>query len=270
MFNISPAPAAFAKRASKTLSSAKVMFALASTARLGFERLEPAAVIGHVRPVHRAQRHTHRFSNRRLRHPAFTQQHHLNALAPLRISVPAQPQFAPWPELRASRAGSRRMEAVLHIARIDRRYVVVRESHSKPLIVALLRLSRAWKGGKPPTPAAGISRSIASQQVPAQGPHRATGACESGAITAKADALATLLNPFRTRADKVRRPNQHLHALRRMPVAHELLLAVARKLISMIAEQGRSTACASSARVWLHNTSLSGSATVPGGENWQY
>ena len=87
MFNISPAPAALAKRASKTLSSAKVMFSRsASTARLGFERLEPAAVIGHVRPVHRAQRHTHRFSNRRLRHPAFTQQHHLNALAPLRIS----------------------------------------------------------------------------------------------------------------------------------------------------------------------------------------
>jgi Crp-like helix-turn-helix domain len=47
------------------------------TARLGFERLEPAAVIGHVRPVHRAQRHTHRFGNRRLRHPAFAQQHHL-------------------------------------------------------------------------------------------------------------------------------------------------------------------------------------------------
>ena len=66
------------------------VLALASTARLGFERLEPAAVIGHVRPVHRAQRHTHRFSNRRLRHPTFTQQHHLNALAPLRISVPAQ------------------------------------------------------------------------------------------------------------------------------------------------------------------------------------
>ena len=42
------------------------VLALASTARLGFERLEPAAVIGHVRPVHRAQRHTHRFGNRRL------------------------------------------------------------------------------------------------------------------------------------------------------------------------------------------------------------
>src|SRR6266480_4781650 len=45
------------------------VFALASAAGLGFERLEPTVVIGHVRPVHRAQRHAHRFRNRRLRHP---------------------------------------------------------------------------------------------------------------------------------------------------------------------------------------------------------
>src|SRR5207248_517484 len=37
------------------------VLALAPAARLAFERLEPAAVIGHVRPVHRAQRDSHRF-----------------------------------------------------------------------------------------------------------------------------------------------------------------------------------------------------------------
>jgi len=48
-----------------------------------------------MRPVHRAQRHAHRFGNRRLRHPAFAQQHHLNALTPLGISFPAQRRLQP-------------------------------------------------------------------------------------------------------------------------------------------------------------------------------
>src|SRR5271166_4820447 len=53
----------------------------ASTIRLGHERLDAAVAISHVRAVHRAQRYAHRSRDRRLRHPAFTQQHHLDALA---------------------------------------------------------------------------------------------------------------------------------------------------------------------------------------------
>jgi hypothetical protein len=57
------------------------VLALASAAWFRFERLDPATVVGHVRPVHRTQRHAHRFRNRRLRHPTLSQQHHLDALA---------------------------------------------------------------------------------------------------------------------------------------------------------------------------------------------
>ena len=71
------------------------VLALASTARLGFERLEPAVVIGHMRPVHRAQRHAHRRGNRRLRHSAFAQQHHLDVLALLGRGLPSQRRFQP-------------------------------------------------------------------------------------------------------------------------------------------------------------------------------
>src|SRR5450756_1445804 len=71
MFNISPAPAALAKRASKTFSSARVMFS----------RLRPP--LGLDLSALSA-------SNRRLRHLTFAQQHHLNALTPLGISFPAQ------------------------------------------------------------------------------------------------------------------------------------------------------------------------------------
>ena len=49
------------------------VLALAPAARLASQRLEPALVIGHVGPVHRAQRHSHRFRDRRLRHSALTQ-----------------------------------------------------------------------------------------------------------------------------------------------------------------------------------------------------
>src|SRR5262249_45879435 len=54
-----PAPAALAKRASKAFSSVPAMFSRWRPPLLGLERLDPAVVIGHVRPVHRAQRDTH-------------------------------------------------------------------------------------------------------------------------------------------------------------------------------------------------------------------
>src|SRR6516162_8252323 len=66
------------------------VLALASAARLGLERLDPTVVIGHVRPVHRAQRDTHGRCNRRLRHPALAQQYHLDALTLHGGNFPAQ------------------------------------------------------------------------------------------------------------------------------------------------------------------------------------
>src|SRR5438128_3455043 len=68
---------------------------LAPAIRLGLERLEAALVIGHVRAVHRAQRYAHRSRNRRLRHPALTQQHHLDALALRDRYLPPQRSFQP-------------------------------------------------------------------------------------------------------------------------------------------------------------------------------
>src|SRR5262249_45219298 len=52
--------------------------------------LDPTVVIGHVRPVHRAQRDTHGRCNRRLRHPALAQQYHLDALTLHGGNFPAQ------------------------------------------------------------------------------------------------------------------------------------------------------------------------------------
>ena len=66
------------------------VLAFAPAARLASQRLEPAVVIGHVSPVHRAQRNSHRFRNRRLRHSALAKQHHLDALALLGMSFPTQ------------------------------------------------------------------------------------------------------------------------------------------------------------------------------------
>jgi hypothetical protein len=73
--------------------SQRHVLALAPAAWLASQRLEPAVVIGHVGPVHRAQRHSHRFRNRRLRHSALTQQHHLDALALRGVSFPMQRCF---------------------------------------------------------------------------------------------------------------------------------------------------------------------------------
>ena len=62
----------------------------ASANRPRLERFDPAPVISHVRSVHRAQRNAHRCRNRRLRHVALAQQHHLDALALRRGDFPAQ------------------------------------------------------------------------------------------------------------------------------------------------------------------------------------
>src|SRR4051794_32542693 len=51
------------------------VLALASAAWFWFERLDPAAVVGHVHTVDRTKRHAHHFSNCRLRHPTFAHQH---------------------------------------------------------------------------------------------------------------------------------------------------------------------------------------------------
>src|SRR5262249_43358309 len=66
---------------------------LAATNRLRLERLDPAAVISHVGAVHGAQRNAHRFGYRGLRHSAFAQQHHLDALALRRRDFPPQGCF---------------------------------------------------------------------------------------------------------------------------------------------------------------------------------
>src|SRR6516165_5638309 len=79
---------------------------LASAIRLGLECLDATAVIGHVRAVHRAQRHAHRNRNRWLRHPTLTQQYHLDALPlrcrylpPQRSSQPPHLGFAAFDHL---------------------------------------------------------------------------------------------------------------------------------------------------------------------------
>ena len=96
MFNIWPAPAALAKRASKAFSSSKVMFSrLRPPLGLGLSASSPYVVVGHVRPVHRAQRHAHCRGNQRLRHPALAQQHHLDALTLLGRYFPSQCCFQP-------------------------------------------------------------------------------------------------------------------------------------------------------------------------------
>src|SRR5215467_10030916 len=85
MFNISPAPAALAKRSSRAFSSASVIFSrIRPPLGLGASAAPPM-VISHVRAVHRAQRYPSCIGNLRLRHPAFAQQHHLDSLPDLRI-----------------------------------------------------------------------------------------------------------------------------------------------------------------------------------------
>src|ERR1700746_2629657 len=68
---------------------------LASTIWPGLERLDTCLTIGHVSAVHRTQRHPHRSRNRRLRHPALTQQHHLDALALRRRHLPSHASLRP-------------------------------------------------------------------------------------------------------------------------------------------------------------------------------
>ena len=93
MFRISPAPAALAKHPNKAFSAESVM---SSRWRppIGFGlSLQPAAVIGHVGAVHRAQRNAHRLRDRGLGHIALAQQHHLDALALHRGDLPPQRCF---------------------------------------------------------------------------------------------------------------------------------------------------------------------------------
>src|SRR6266568_5857499 len=71
------------------------VLALAAAIRLGLERFDAAVVIGHVRPVDRAQRHAHRCRNRGLSHPTLAQQHHLDALALRGRYLPSQRRFQP-------------------------------------------------------------------------------------------------------------------------------------------------------------------------------
>jgi hypothetical protein len=66
------------------------VLAFAPATWLAFQCIEAAVVIGHVSPVHRAQRNSHRFRNRRLRHSALAKQHHLDALALPGMSFPTQ------------------------------------------------------------------------------------------------------------------------------------------------------------------------------------
>src|SRR5215831_11048337 len=74
------------------------VLALAPANRFRLERLDPAPVIGHVGAVHGAQRNAHRLRNRRLRHSALAQQHHLDALALCCRNFPAQRCFQ-FPDL---------------------------------------------------------------------------------------------------------------------------------------------------------------------------
>ena len=66
------------------------VLAFAPATWLAFQCIEAAVVIGHVSPVHRAQRNSHRFRNRRLSHSALAKQHHLDALALPGMFFPTQ------------------------------------------------------------------------------------------------------------------------------------------------------------------------------------
>src|SRR5712671_6542625 len=71
------------------------VFVLAPAIRLWLEGFDAAVVVGHVRTVHRAQRHAHRSRNRRLGHPTLTQQNHLDALALRRWYLPTKRSSQP-------------------------------------------------------------------------------------------------------------------------------------------------------------------------------
>ena len=80
-------------RQQSLLPGKRHILALAPADRLRLERLDPTALIGHVDAVHGAQRNAHRLRNRRLRHSALAQQHHLDALALRRGDFPPQRCF---------------------------------------------------------------------------------------------------------------------------------------------------------------------------------
>src|SRR5271154_6331108 len=71
------------------------VFALASAVRPGLECLDAPVIVSHMRAVYCAQRNAHGRRNRRLRHPALAQQHHLDALSLLRRKLPSQRRLEP-------------------------------------------------------------------------------------------------------------------------------------------------------------------------------
>jgi hypothetical protein len=66
------------------------VLALASTVRPGLEGLDAPVIVSHMRAVYCAQRNAHGRRNRRLRHPALAQQHHLDALSLRRRKLTSQ------------------------------------------------------------------------------------------------------------------------------------------------------------------------------------
>src|SRR5271163_2652159 len=71
------------------------VLALASAVRPGLECLDAPVIVSHMRAVYCAQRNAHGRRNRRLRHPALAQQHHLDALSLLRRKLPSQRRLEP-------------------------------------------------------------------------------------------------------------------------------------------------------------------------------
>src|ERR1700756_1929720 len=166
---------------------------LASTIWPGLERLDTTVVIGHVSAVHRTQRHAHRSRNRRLRHPALTQQHHLDALALRRRHLPSQRSLQPpylglaafdhpFPRIRWSKRitpqarNTARPGSLLHYpSRTDsRRYgagITSRTRHLKEEFMSLPSLSRRhFFGGAASIAAAVTAPRTVFAQAPAAAP----------------------------------------------------------------------------------------------------
>src|SRR5215475_11748011 len=66
------------------------IFSYSTAARLGFQRVDPTIVVGHMRSIDRAQRYTRQFANLRLGFPIFPQQYHLDTLSNDRVGLALQ------------------------------------------------------------------------------------------------------------------------------------------------------------------------------------
>ena len=69
------------------------VFSYSPAARLGFQRVDPAIVVGHMRSIDCAQRYTGQFANLRLGFPIFPQQYHLDTLSNNRVGLALQRLF---------------------------------------------------------------------------------------------------------------------------------------------------------------------------------